>query len=65
MPARTSRAGLRIQETSRDRAPAVLVLHSLGGIDATGMSYIEPLNRARIATLAKRRWNCANVLEKS
>lgn len=31
--------------------PAVLVLHTANGIDGTGQSYIEPLNRAGIATL--------------
>jgi len=42
---------LRIPETGRDRVPAVLVLHTAAGIDATGASYIEVLNRAGVATL--------------
>lgn len=42
---------LRIPETGRDRVPAVVVLHTANGIDATGKSYIEPLNRAGIATI--------------
>lgn len=42
---------LRIPEGGRDRVPAVLVLHSANGIDGTGKSYIEPLNRTGIATL--------------
>jgi len=42
---------LRIPETGHDRVPAVLVLHTANGIDATAKPYIELLNGAGIATL--------------
>jgi dienelactone hydrolase len=51
-PGAEVRGELRIPETGRERVPAILVLHSLGGlIEPTGKAYIEPLNRAGIATL--------------
>jgi dienelactone hydrolase len=42
---------LRIPQGVEERLPAVLVLHTAGGIDATGRFYIEALNAAGIATL--------------
>lgn len=45
------KANLIIPEGSTGKVPAVVVLHSGGGIDGTGTPYIEQLNKAGIATL--------------
>lgn len=45
------RANLIFPEGSAGRVPAVIVLHSGGGIDGTGSPYIEQLNKAGMATL--------------
>src|SRR5262249_7086456 len=50
-PGAVVKGEFRIPEAGNNRVPAVLVLHSANGIDSTGKSYIEPLNRAGIATL--------------
>jgi len=42
---------LRIPASSRERLPAVLILHGSAGIDGRGASYAEALNAAGIATL--------------
>lgn len=47
----TVRGELRVPESGRDRASAVLILHSSGGINGTGAFYAEALNQAGIATL--------------
>lgn len=45
------KANLIIPEGSTGKIPAVIVLHSGGGIDGTGAPYIEQLNKAGMATL--------------
>jgi dienelactone hydrolase len=42
---------LRVPDLSGAKLPAVVVIHSAGGIDGTGTPYIESLNQAGIATL--------------
>lgn len=42
---------LRIPDSTRDRLPAVLILHSSPGFDGRGAFYAEALNQAGIATV--------------
>ena len=50
-PGRTVRAELNIPSSGGERLPAVLILHSSGGVDGTGAFYASALNQAGIATL--------------
>lgn len=47
----TLNANLIVPEGLTGKVPAVVVLHSGGGIDGTGAPYIEQLNKTGIATL--------------
>lgn len=49
--AMTLKANLVIPEGAKAKAPAIVVLHSGGGIDGTGSPYIEQLTKAGMATL--------------
>ena len=44
-------ADLRIPDGASAKVPAVVILHSAGGVDGTATPYIEQLNKAGIGTL--------------
>nr|MBL8456646.1 dienelactone hydrolase family protein [Zoogloeaceae bacterium] len=48
--------------SSRRKLPAVVILHSSGGIDATGTFYAEALNEAGVATLEIDMWEARGVM---
>lgn len=50
----------RAQSTSP--MPAVVILHSSGGVDSTGQFYAKALNKAGIATLELDLWGARNLL---
>lgn len=48
--------------STKRKVPAVVILHSSGGIDATGMFYGQALNDAGVATLEIDMWEARGVM---
>ena len=55
-------AQYRLPRNQTEAVPAVVILHSSGGIDSTGQYYAKALNNAGIATLELDMWGGRNLL---
>ncbi|MBD1391434.1 dienelactone hydrolase family protein [Neiella sp. HB171785] len=58
---RTVSGQYRLPRNIDNPVPAVIILHSTGGVDSTGLYYVEALNKAGIATLELDLWTAHGV----